>query len=143
MLLLLSYNAVTHILGDHASTPEDVLLSCLRPRVIKSLLQLSSLCECPPTELLLSGPPSKTARAKLLAEESLLDGVSLEKTLPWTQTCTLSAQFHGCCDFHGDGNAGLAIFLVSGLQPCEIYHCRVSLGSQCTSQTATYGQSPY
>ena len=55
---------------------------CLRPRVLKSLLQLSSLCECLPKELLISGPPSKTARAMLLAEESLLDGVSLEQALP-------------------------------------------------------------
>ena len=121
----------------------DVLLSTLRPRVLKSLLQLSSLCDGLPIELLLSGPPSKTAQAKLLAEESLTDGVSLEQALPWpcdlpTETCNLSAQFHGCCDIHGNGSAGLAIFLVSGLQPSEIYHCRVSLGSQCTQQTASY-----
>ena len=65
-------------MGDHASTPMDVLLSALRPRVLKSLLQLASLCNCIPKELFLSGPPSKTARAKLLAEESLSDAVSLE-----------------------------------------------------------------
>ena len=131
---------IEHILGDHTSTSTDILLSTLRPRVLKSLLQLSSLCSCLPKELLLSGPPSKTARAKLLAEESLSDGVSLEKTVPWpcqlpTETC---AQFHGCCDIHGNDSAGLAIFLESGLQPSEIYHCRVSLGSQCTQQTASY-----
>ena len=38
----------------------------------------------------------------------------------------------------GNGSAGLAIFLETGLQPCEIFHCRVCLGSQCTLQTATY-----
>ena len=108
--------------------------------IITTCLTHALFCECLPKELLLSGPSSKTARAKLLAAESLLDGVSLERTLPWpcdlpTETCTLSAQFHGCCDFHGNGSAGLAIFLVSGLQPCEIYHCRVSRGSQCTPKT--------
>ena len=101
-----------------------------------SLLQLFSLCDCLTKELLLSGPrpPSKTARAKLLAEESLSDGVSLEKALAWpcdlpTETCTLSAEFHGCCNWHGNGSAGFAISLVSGLQSYEVYHCRVSLGS--------------
>ena len=37
---------VEHILGDRTLTPTDVLLSTLRPRVLKSLLQLSSLCDC-------------------------------------------------------------------------------------------------
>ena len=59
--------------------------------------------------VLTSGPPSKTAPAKLLAEESLLDGIPLEKALPWscdlsTETCNLSAQFHGCCDSFGNGS---------------------------------------
>ena len=56
------------VLGDHASTSTDVLLSTLTLRVLKSLHQLFPLCL--PKELLLSGPPSKTARAKLLADES-------------------------------------------------------------------------
>ena len=91
----------TYLWRSHLN-PTDVLFStssALRPWVLKSLLQLSSLCDCLPTELLLSGPPSKTARAKLLAEESLSDGVSLEKALPWPcdlpmENCTLTAQFH-------------------------------------------------
>ena len=36
-------------------------------------------------------------------------------------TVTLTAQFHGCCDIHGNGSAGLAIFPEFGLQPSEIY----------------------
>ena len=74
-----SHNTVAHILGDHTPTPPDALPLCFRHRVLKSLLQLSSLRECLPKELLLTGPPSKTARVELLAEESLLDGISLEK----------------------------------------------------------------
>ena len=121
-------NTIAPILGDHTSTPMDASLSRLRPRVLKSLLQLSSLYDCLPKELLFFGPPSKTARAKLLAEESLTDGVSLEKTLPWPcdlpmEICTLSVQFRGCCDWHGNGSAGFAIVQVSGLQSYEIYHC--------------------
>ena len=62
-----------------STTSTDGFLSTLRPRVLKSLLQLDSLYNCLPKELLLSGPPSKTARAKFLAEESLSDGVSQEE----------------------------------------------------------------
>ena len=87
--------------------------------------------------------PSMTARAKFLAEESLADGTSLEQAQPWPsdlpmETCHLNAQFHTCCDSRGNGSAGLAIFLETSLQPCEICYCRVSLGSQCTTQTSSY-----
>ena len=50
----------------------------------------------------------------------------------------MSAQFRGCRDWHGNASAGFAIFMESGLQPSEIYHCRVILGSQCTQQMASY-----
>ena len=57
-------NTVEHMFGDHTSTPTGVLLYTLRPRVLKSLLQLSSLCNCLPKELLLSGlcpkPPGQS-----------------------------------------------------------------------------------
>ena len=132
-----------YLSGDPYPSNSDSLLDNLRPRVLKSLLHLSSLCESLPEELLVCGPPSQSARAKLLAEGSLADGVSLENAQPWPsdlpmETCHLTAQFHGCCDFLGKGSAGLAIFLEAGPQPCEIFHCRVCLGSQCTLQTATY-----
>ena len=136
-------NTIAHILGDPNPNPSDSLLSDLRPRVLKSLLQPSSLCNCLPKEMLVCGTPTLTARTKLRAEESLADGISLERALPWPsdlnrETCHLTAQFHGCCDFLGNGSAGLVIFLETGLQPCEIFHCRVCLGSQRTLQTATY-----
>ena len=136
-------NTVSHILGDFNPCPSDALLSNLRPRVLKSLLQLSSLCNCLPEEILVSGSPSAYATAKLLAEKSLDDGISLEKASPWpdnlpTEICHITAQFYGCCDRLGNGSAGLAVFLETGLQPCGIFHRRVCLGSQCTLQTATY-----
>ena len=40
-------NTVEDILGDPTSTPPGVLLSTLRPRVRKSILQLVPLCNCP------------------------------------------------------------------------------------------------
>lgn len=137
-------DTIAHILGEpHPTNPSDPLLSNLRPRVSKSLLQFDFPCSCLPKETLVCGPTPLCTRAKLLAEESLADGISLEKASPWpgdlpTETCHLTAQFHGCCDFLGNGSAGLAIFLETGLRPCEIFHCRVCLESQCTLHTATY-----
>ena len=134
-------STVSHILGDPKPGPPDALLYNLRPRVLKSLLQLSSLCNCLPKEILVCGSPSAYATAKLLAEKSLDDGISLEKSSQWpenlpTETCHITAQFYGCCDRLGNGSA-----LQSSWRPVyslEIFHCRVCLGSQCTLQTATY-----
>ena len=72
-----SPNTVAHISGGDTSTPADALLSCLRPRALKSLLQLSSLCDCLPKEMLLSGPPSKNRPSEASCrKKSLSDGVS-------------------------------------------------------------------
>ena len=84
----------------------------------------------PPEQSCLQRNPSPMA--SLLNKYCLGLGISLRRSVPCLPSSTVAATDTAMAV------QVLAIFPVSCLQSDEMYHCRVSRGSLCAQQTATY-----